>query len=540
MADKPLYLQEQETTEEAIRQRMLDSLPSDLDKAEGSYIWDAVNPPAIELALAAILAREVLRKGFATTAASTVSGEVTQELTDRAKEHGLTRKPAEKAIGQVTFTGSNGTVIPAGTRVATPASSDTSSIEFETKAEVTIGATGNITADIIAVEAGANGNVPSGAISILVTPVPGVTGVTNVSATSHGLDIEDDISLLGRYLQKVQNPSAGGNRADYITWAGEVAGVGGVSVVPVKYGNGTVSVSIIDINKQPAGQDLVDAVLEYIAAPWEHDVEAETMTVGGSGTSIEASQDDDSGSSVKMEYNAAGEGTITHANIHTILDKPGIWQARLKAKASDISGANDLLRVGIWNTTTGAWAKVSSDAGAADAVTVYQANDLTLVLGYLTQQFYWNGTDNLELRITRLQADTTTVVWVDLVKYRSLFSKDTGDGKSPVGAAVYVEPAKAIQINISAALTIMAGYDPATVKATAETACDNYLKGIAFKDVNTPGKETENDVKYARIANAILDTEGVEDYQNLLVNGGTANIPIGAQEVAVKGTVTFT
>jgi uncharacterized phage protein gp47/JayE len=132
------------------------------------------------------------------------------------------------------------------------------------------------------------------------------------------------------------------------------------------------------------------------------------------------------------------------------------------------------------------------------------------------------------------------VIWVDLVKYRATFSKDTGDGKAPIGAAVYVEAATAVSINVSATLTIKTGYDPATVKAAAETAIVNYLKGIAFKDVNTPGKESENDVKYARIANAILDTEGVEDYQNLLVNGGTANITIGAQEVAIKGTVTLT
>ncbi len=56
MAVLPEYLTEQ--TEEAIRQRILDTLPDDLDKAEGSYIWDAVSPMAIELALAAMWAQE--------------------------------------------------------------------------------------------------------------------------------------------------------------------------------------------------------------------------------------------------------------------------------------------------------------------------------------------------------------------------------------------------------------------------------------------------------------------------------------------------
>lgn len=539
MPSLPDYLTDQ--TEDAIRQRMLDSLPDDVNKTEGDYAWDSLDPVAIELALAALWAQEVLRRGFASKTFGAY-------LDLRAEEHGVFRKAAVKATGTsekgnpLTINGTAGTVITAGFRVATPADqvTNTPSVEFVTTKDYTIGPGGNVTVDIEAVTAGSKGNVPAGAINVVVTPVPGVTGVTNAAAITGGTDTESDASLLARYLIKKQNPSAGGNRADYINWAGEVAGVGGVSVVPVKYGNGTTGIAIIDTNKQPASQNLLDSVLDYIAAPWSHDVEVESMTVGGSGTSIDATQTDDSGSSVKMEYNAAGEGTIVHANIQTLLDRPGIWQARPKVKANDIAGANNLLQLGVWNVTTAAWAKVSSASGAADAVTVYQANDLTTALGFLAQPFYWNGIDALELRINRLQADTITVVWVDLVKYRATFSKDTGDGKAPIGAAVYVEAATAVSINVSATLTIKTGYDPATVKAAAETAIVNYLKGIAFKDVNTPGKESENDVKYARIANAILDTEGVEDYTNLLVNGGTANISIGAQEVAIKGTVTLT
>lgn len=534
----PDYLTDQ--TEEVIRKRILDALPSDLDKTEGSYIWDAVTPVAIELALNAQWAQEVLRRTFA----STTFGEY---LDLRCGEHGLERKAAVKSTGTstksnaLTITGTPGTVVAAGFGVATPADSitGTSSVEFVTTAGVIIGGGGTVAANIEAIVAGKAGNVPIGSISLITTPVSGVFSVTNAAAIDGGADIEDDKSLLERYLQKVRNPSAGGNKADYINWAGEVAGVGGVAVVPLKYGNGTVSVAIIGTDKTPAGAALIDTVLDYIAKPWDKDVEAETMTVGGSGTAIDATQGDDSGNSVKMEYNVAGEGTIVHANVNTILDKPGIWQARPKVKASSIAGANNLLQVGIWNVTTAAWAKVSSAVGAADARTVYPATGLSLAFAFLVQPFYWNGVDVLELRINRLLTDTTTVVWVDLAKYRSTFSRDTGDGKAPIGAAVYIEAATAKTINVTATLAIKIGYDVATVKAAAATAVDNYLKGIAFKDVSTPGKEVENDVKYARIASAILDTVGVEDYSNLLVNGGTANITVAAQEVAIKGTVTF-
>lgn len=522
---------------------MLDALPNDLDKSEGSYIWDSIDPVAIELALGAIWAQEVLRRGFASTTFRAY-------LDLRAEEHGVFRKAAVKATGTtekgnpLTVSGTAGTVFAAGFRVATPADqvTNTPSVEFITTMEYTIGPGGTVAVDIEAVTAGVKGNVPAGAINVVVTPVTGVTGISNAAPITGGDDKESDEALLDRYLTKKQNPSAGGNRADYINWAGEVSGVGGVSVVPVKYGNGTVGIALIGTDKKPASQTVLDAVLAYIADPWQHDTEAEAMTVGGSGTSIDATQPDDSGDSVKMVYNAGGEGTIVHASINTLLDKPGIWQARPKVKVSAITGADNLLQVGIWNTTTGAWAKVSSAVGAADAVTMYQANDLSLAYSFIAepaQLFHWNGIDGLELRINRKQADMTTDVWVDLVRYRSLFSQDRGEGMAPIGAAVYVEAATAKTISVTATLTVMAGYDPATVKAAAEAAIEEYLEGIAFKGVNVTGKETENDVKYARIANAILDTEGVEDYADLLVNGGVANITIAAQEVATKGTVTF-
>ncbi|SMB97931.1 Uncharacterized phage protein gp47/JayE [Thermanaeromonas toyohensis ToBE] len=524
MATLPEYLTEQ--TEENILKRMLDSLPADLDKAEGSYLWDALAPAAMELAQAAIWAQEVLRRGFA----STTFG---QYLDLRCEEHGITRKPAVKATGQVKFTGLAGTVVPAGTRVATPAdpTTGTPSIEFVTTASVTLDSTGTGYAPIEAVKAGASGNVAAGAISILVTPVSGVSAVTNPSATSGGLDQEDDASLLARFLQRVRSPSAGGNKADYVNWAMEVTGVGGVSVVPVRDGPGTVSIAVINTNKEPADQALVDAVQNYIAPPWVNEIEAENMTLGGYGTSIDTTLTDDTGDSVKMVYDASGPGTITHSSLHTLLQQPGIWQARVRIKVDNNAGTADLLQVGIWNVSAAAWAK-TRPGGTIDAVITLKASDLATAFDDKIVEFYWNGQDQLELRITRLTTDTTTIVWVDRAVYRSTFSKDTGEGKAPIGARVTVEPATAVLINISATLTIAPGYNADSVKSAVVENLKSYIRSLAFAD--------DNDVRYARIGTVILDTPGVLDYSNLLVNGGTSNIAIGPQEVAVLGTVTLT
>ncbi len=518
----PTYLTDQ--TEEEIRQRMLDALPSDLDLSEGSFLWDAIAPAAIELALAAVWAQQVLERGFARTTFGSY-------LDLRAEEHGLTRRAAASATGYVTFSGTPGSQVPAGTQVSTAGTESVPAVVFATTEDASIGDGGTATVPVEAVEAGAEGNVAAGTITFLVEPIPGITSVTNEAATSGGLDEESDQSLLARYLQKVRSPSAGGNKADYANWALEVAGVGGVSVVPVRDGPGTVSIAVIDSDKEPADQTLVDAVQDYIAPPWTNEVEAEDMTAAGFGVSVDATQDDDTGDSVKMIYDAGGEGSITHENLHALLQQPGVWQVRVRVKVDVAEGSADLLRVGVWNASTGAWAKVSPSSGT-DAVATLTAGDLATVFDHVLQQFYWNGQDQLELRVTRLQADTATTVWVDRVVYRSTFSKDTGEGKAPVGARVTVEPATAVVVSVSATLTIASGYNADSVKAAVQQNLEDYVKSLAFAD--------DNDVRYVRVGQAILDTPGVKDYADLLVNGGSSNVAVGVQEVAVLGTVTLT
>lgn len=516
MATLPNYLQDQ--TEESIRQRMLDSLPSDLDKSEGSYIWDALAPASIELAQAAIWAQEVLRRGFASTTFGTY-------LELRSEEHGVIRRPAVKAAGQVRFTGRANTAIPAGTLVATPADrvTGTSSVQFATQMSIVLDANGTGIADIEAAVAGAAGNVAAGAISLMMTPAAGVTNVTNDASLDGGSDTESDASLRERFLQKVRSPSASGNKADYVNWALEVAGVGGVSVVPVRDGPGTVTVSIINTDKEPASQPLVDRVQNHIAPPWIVVSEAEQQMIGGQGASND-------GNSVKMEYNPAEAGTLWQT-LTGMLPKPGVWTARIWLKADDLSGTSNVFQASVYNISAMDWAKTTQN-GNEDALFLFRGDQLSETYAAVSIPFFWNGSDNIQLRLFRLGNDTATVLWIDRLEYRSTFSKNTGEGKAPIGAKVTVEPAAPVFINLSATLTIAAGYNAESVKATARQNVVDYIRSLSFTD--------DNDIRYVRIGQAILDTTGVQDYSNLLVNGSSDNVVVGAQEVAVLGTVTFT
>jgi len=98
----------------------------------------------------------------------------------------------------------------------------------------------------------------------------------------------------------------------------------------------------------------------------------------------------------------------------------------------------------------------------------------------------------------------------------------------PVGASVTVIGAMEVAINITADLTLASGALIDEVKADIEKGVHAYLDSLAFKD---------NLIRYTRIAAVLLDIPRVIDYANLTVNGGTSNIEITDEQVAVLGTV---
>lgn len=519
MTELPIYLEEE--TEATILQRMLDSLPTDLDKNEGSYLHDAVAPAAIELALAAIWAQGVLQRGFATTTFD-------EYLDLRCEEHGLTRRAAVKATGQVLFTGVPSTSIPAATEVGVPADpgTDEQVIEYVTTESVTIPGGGTVYAHIEAVEAGANGNVAAGTITAMISSISGVTAVTNPSPTFGGLDAETDAELLTRYLYKVRHPSAGGNKADYANWAMEVVGVGAVAVFPLDNGPGTVGIYLLASDMNPASQNLADEVQNYIAPGWSYVKEAEDMALHGFGVSIDGTLPDDYGDSVKMAYDIEGGGQISHENLDAVLAQPGIWQAQIRAKVDSVVGTADLLQIGIWNVSAGTWATTRPE-GFEPAFVTLRASDWEAEFGWIAQDFAWNGVSDLELRITRLTAETATTVWVDQVQYQSRFSRDTGEGKAPIGASVTVSPAKVVGIEVEVLIMVSQGYDPGAVINNVIANIRNYVKSLAS------GFGTARLVRYVYVGQAILVTPGVSDYTDLLVNGGVDNIPVDERSVAI-------
>ncbi|CAM2950639.1 baseplate J/gp47 family protein [Paenibacillus sediminis] len=243
----------EDQTATAILQRMLDASPADIDKRQGTPTYDLLSPAAIEFMRAYVELDNVLNFGFA----DTTYGDY---LERRAAEYGLTRKPAVKATGILTFTGPDGTLIPAETLASTGGDAP---VYFVTNADVTISG-GSVSVAATAQDAGANGNVGIGAINTLLGDLVGIVTVTNTVNFEGGVDQESDAALLARYLERAQRPATSGNANQYRQWALEISGVSDAKVYPIWNGNGTVKVVLLDDNKTAPDASVVTAVQTYI------------------------------------------------------------------------------------------------------------------------------------------------------------------------------------------------------------------------------------------------------------------------------------
>lgn len=226
-------------TYEEILQGMLDKVPSNVDKREGSIIYDALAPCAYFLAQQNFQLENFLNLVFPDTALA--------EYLDRViAGYGVVRKSATAAVRQMITSGA----VELGTRwgistlvyVVTEQESENSYlVECETPGEI--------------------GNQYSGTMQA-VSNVTGITATLGEIITP-GTDEETDEALRERFYQKVQLPATSGNAYHYKLWALEVPGVGDAKVFPLDNGPGTVTVLIIDSDKE-INETLEDAVSAYI------------------------------------------------------------------------------------------------------------------------------------------------------------------------------------------------------------------------------------------------------------------------------------
>ena len=208
----------------------------------------------------------MLKQGFLDTA--------TEFWLDRkAKEYGLTRRPAVKAEGTVIYsrkTAKDTNVpIPEGSIVTTPKDQSGTEYRYFTTIEVILPA-GELSVEVpvIAENAGSAYNVGPSSITKMKTFITGIDAVTNPEdwLTTVGVDEESDTALRQRCFLAWEELSQGGTAAAYISWALSVAGVKSAFVDDtLPRGEGTVDVYIMG-EAGPPDPALIDAVQEVVDA----------------------------------------------------------------------------------------------------------------------------------------------------------------------------------------------------------------------------------------------------------------------------------
>ena len=119
--------------------------------------------------------------------------------------------------------------------------------------------TGRITLPVEAVEAGVLGNAAADAISLLVTPIGGVSAINNAEAIEGGADVEDDEQLRTRVLLSFRG-SGSGTQGDYLRWCLAYPGVGKATIIPLVDGPGTVGCVVMTAEGEPVSDEIIDGL----------------------------------------------------------------------------------------------------------------------------------------------------------------------------------------------------------------------------------------------------------------------------------------
>ena len=232
-------------TYEAILDRSLARVATDVDKREGSLVMNAIAPVSAEHANIYILLDGIIQNGYADTA-------IRDYLILRCKERGIIPYEATNAVLKGKF------------NMEIPLNSRFSLDELNYKAIAFIeSADGFFYYQRECEKVGTEGNKYFGELNSIEYIDKDLTGEL-VELLIPAEDEEDTEALRTRYLGSFDNNPFGGNKQDYREKTDALDGVGGTVVIPVWNGGGTVKLIIIDSEYNVASNTLVATVQEAL------------------------------------------------------------------------------------------------------------------------------------------------------------------------------------------------------------------------------------------------------------------------------------
>ncbi len=186
-------------------------------------------------------------------------------LTMHGQEHGLQRKQAQCATGNLTFARTSALsydlLIPKGT-VCAVSKEDT--VRYVTTQAATLPANSlSVTVPAQAQQGGVCGNTAANTVKVMITVPAGVQTVTNEAAFCGGADDEGDAAFRARLLAHCEAPATGANAAFYRALALQHPQVYSVGVVPKENGVGTVSVYVAAMGGVPDADVIAELQAQF-------------------------------------------------------------------------------------------------------------------------------------------------------------------------------------------------------------------------------------------------------------------------------------
>lgn len=230
----------EDRTFENIMDEMLEQVDSSVDTRQGSVIYDALAPIALELEQVYADLGLMGEECFADTASY-------YYLMKRAAERGIFVREGTPAVLKVQVTPAETVLLPGtefnvGEKNYTITEDLTEGFFSMTCTETGV-ARKDIEEDVIPVE-----------------EVEGLEAIEIVSILDMGSEDEEEESLRERYFASFEEAAFGGNRAEYREKADDFPAVGGCKVVPVWNGGGTVKLVILGADYGVVSTSVVQTV----------------------------------------------------------------------------------------------------------------------------------------------------------------------------------------------------------------------------------------------------------------------------------------
>lgn len=233
----------EEYTFEYIINKMLKNVSDDIDKREGSVIYNAIAPCAMELSEMYKTLASTINSVFIDTA----GGSFLDNLT---KQFGIERNEATYAIKKGLFYDNNNQLIDVeiGKRFSI------NTVIYSVYEKISTGIY-----QMKCESSGEIGNIHSGNL----LPIDYIEGLSIAELTDiliPAVNQETDSELRERFYDAVNSVAFGGNIADYKEKVKEIEGVGAVKVIPTWNGGGTVKLVILDDSYNSASEVLIEKV----------------------------------------------------------------------------------------------------------------------------------------------------------------------------------------------------------------------------------------------------------------------------------------